>query len=353
MKIVELIERIRYYGRRNKFKSYIKETGFYKKHCKSSVKHIRNFLWKYYYIKYDFLWVYKYYIKYYSFRKDKEVSGNTVYLIIDPSLKYGGLVDRLNVMVGCYYIAKVNGFEFKIISDPPFRIDDYVEVNGYNWLSEKAALSYNLRNVRVIPYIVRGRGIPRLNKGIKQYHVSFVMGHDILQDNNIPDHGILWGQLYNTLFKPREYILRRMKDTGLQENEYIAVHLRFMNALEHVEDRQFNSLPSEKQEKLIARCFGGISKILAENNTHPVVIFSDSNVFLKLVKVLPVYVLEGKVGHISYNKETEFCAKAFFDFYMISKARKIYAIRAPEMYTGGYSSHAAMVGYKEVIIVKV
>jgi hypothetical protein len=163
----------------------------------------------------------------------------------------------------------------------------------------------------------------------------------------------LWGELYNALFKPKACILQRIKDTGFAENEYIAVHLRFINALEHFEDDQYNSIPPVKQEQLIQRCFAGIRGIMEENEGQAVLIFSDSNVFLNRVKEMRVHVLDGKAGHILYHQEADIFTKVFLDFYMISKARKVYVIRAPEMYATVYSHYAAMVGYKDVIKIEV
>jgi hypothetical protein len=339
--------------KRNRIRYYIRRHRFYQKYFRRLARNIRHFYWKHTYIKYELYWKYKYYSRNYSFRKDKEVEGNTLYCILDRASAAGGLVDRLKNIVGCYYIAKVNGFDFKIITEAPFLLSDCLEVNTHDWLAGKEELSYSLKNSRVILYVVNGRSIPTLNKSIKQYHVCLFKGLDILEYNDIQDYAVLWGKLFNSLFKPKDSILQSIKDTGFAEDEYIAVHLRFINALEHLEDTQYNAIPPEKQEKLIQRCFAGIREILSESEGKPVVIFSDSNVFLNRVKELPVHVLDGKVGHIAYSKEADILHKAFVDFYMISRARRVYAIRAREMYDSVYSHYAARAGYKEVIKVEV
>ncbi|MDB8909660.1 hypothetical protein, partial [Parabacteroides merdae] len=72
---------------------------------------------------------------------------------------------------------------------------------------------------------------------------------------------------------------------------------------------------------------------------------SDSKVFLERVKVLPVIVLDGKVGHISFTENThEVAMKTFVDFYAISKASRVIRILAPEMYNTVFSYYAAVLG---------
>ena len=68
-------------------------------------------------------------------------------------------------------------------------------------------------------------------------------------------------------------------------------------------------------------------------------------VFLERVKVLPVIVLDGKVGHISFTENThEVAMKTFVDFYAISKASRVIRILAPEMYNTVFSYYAAVLG---------
>jgi hypothetical protein len=287
-------------------------------------------------------------MKYYSFGKDKEINGNTLYFIIDPEIGHPGLCDRYKAIIGCYYISKMNGFDFKIIFETPFRLDDYLDFNEHDWRAGKEDLSYSLRNARVIPYN-GGAKIPRLNKSVKQYHVYSYIGYDILYTNRIPDHKILWGTLYNSLFKPKDFIIQKINESGFEKNKYIAVHLRFVNALEHFEGDQFNTVSEMKKEELIQRCFTGIRSIIAANENMPVIVFSDSDTFLKRIKELPVHVLDGKIGHISFHKEKEVVVKTFLDFYMIGRAQKVFVIHAPEIYPTVYSYYAALADYKDVI----
>ena len=329
---MDIIERI---------KCYLRANTYYKKYFQTHVNDMRYFCRSC-----------RYYMKYYSFGKDKQVEGNTLYFIIDPEIKHPGLSDRYKAIVGCYYIAKINGFDFKIIFETPFRLSDYLDINEHDWRAKKDDLSYSLQNSRVIPYNGGGK-IPRLRNSVRQYHVYSYIGYDILETNRVPDYKILWGTLYHSLFKPRDFILRKIKETGFEKNTYIAVHLRFVNALEHFEGDQFNMVPEKKKEELVQRCLAAIKHIIDTNKDIPILVFSDSNTFLHRVKELPVHVLDGKIGHISFHQENEVMVKTFLDFYMISDARKVFVIHAPEMYPTVYSYYAALAGYKDVITVDV
>jgi hypothetical protein len=324
-----------------RIKCYLRANRYYKKYFQTRVNDMRYAVRKY-----------KYYAKYYSFKKDREIRGNTLFFIIDPAIKHPGLSDKFKAIAGCYYISKINGFDFKIIFETPFCLNDYLDTNECNWVAKRDDLSYSLKNSRVIPYNGGGK-IPRLNKSVGQYHVYSYIGYDILESNGIPDYKTLWGTLYNSLFKPKDFIVQEMKATGFGKNKYIAVHLRFVNALEHFEEHYYNAVSQDKKEELIQRCQAGIRTIMDAHKGIPVIVFSDSNVFLTRVKELPVHVLDGKIGHISFNKEKDVITKTFVDFYMISEAQRVYVIKAPEMYATVFSCYAARAGYKDVTTINV
>lgn len=268
-------------GYLEKIKYILRGSRYYRKYFQTTVNSLR-----YYFRNLHYYW------QLYSFKKDREVSGNTLYFIIDPNIKHPGLVDRFKAIVGLFYVAKINGFDFKVIFNHPFKLEEYLSVNKYNWIANQSELSYSLQNVRLIPYNGSGK-IPRLSKTIKQYHVYCYIG----------------------------------------------------NALENFEKDQFNSLTEDKRENLIQRCLKGIRLIIDQNKNKQIVVFSDSKVFLERVKVLPVIVLDGKVGHISFTENThEVAMKTFVDFYAISKASRVIRILAPEMYNTVFSYYAAVLG---------
>lgn len=181
--------------------------------------------------------------------------------------------------------------------------------------------------------------------GNKQYHVYCYIGYDIISSNHVLDAESVWRNLFLELFKPSQALNECLNCCSLDSSGYVAVHLRFVNALENFEKDQFNSLTEDKRENLIQRCLKGIRLIIDQNKNKQIVVFSDSKVFLERVKVLPVIVLDGKVGHISFTENThEVAMKTFVDFYAISKASRVIRILAPEMYNTVFSYYAAVLG---------
>ncbi|GHT05552.1 hypothetical protein FACS189440_21720 [Bacteroidia bacterium] len=321
-----------------KIKHYLRNNPFYIKHFQIPINNGRYFVRDC-----------SYYFKKYTLKKDKSVQGNTLYFIIDPDRSHPGLVDRFKAIVGCYYIAQQSGFDFKLIFDHPFKLRTYLQPNVCDWYAEPDSLSYSLQNSKILSY--NGFEIPKLNKKYRQYHVYNYIGYDILRSNKLPDFNALWGTLYRELFFPEKRVIQAIESLGIVENSYIAIHLRFINALGMIEEGHFNLLSSEEdKEALILRCIAGIKKIIADYPDKKVLIFSDSSLFLERIKQskLPVIILDGEPGHISYvkNNPDDVVMKTFIDFYMMSRASKIIAIRAPEMFSSNFSDYAALVGNK-------
>ena len=322
---MELVERI---------KCVLRQNDFYKKHCQTRVNDCRY-------------WVrnLNYYVTLYSWKIDKEINDHTVYFIIDPNISHPGLIDRLKAIVGTYYIAKQNGFDFKIIFTHPFLLHDYLNNASQHWIASFEDLSYSLQNTRLLSYNGGGK-VPKLNKNVKQYHVYCYIGYDILYENRIANGEQIWSELFEELFEPAPVLKQALQVyQQLPSNGYIAIHLRFVNALEQFEENQFNFLNREQQEQLIQRCLNAIRVIMNRNTSNQIVVFSDSTVFLNRVrKELPVIVLDGEIAHVSFVATKEVILKTFADFYMMSKAECIIRILGAEMYVSAFSYYAAVLG---------
>jgi len=326
-------------------KYYLRKNSFYKKHLQTPINNCRYFTRNC-----------VYYYKKYSIRKDKEVQGSTLFFIIDPDKNHPGLTDRLKVIVCCYYIAKVNGLDFKIIFDQPFQLAQYLKPNLCNWVADWNSLSYSVQNSKLISY--NGVTIHKLNKQKKQYHIYNYIGYDIFETNHFPNAKELWRQLFQELFIPEKHLQQRILSCNMPPKTYFAIHLRFVNALENFEPGHFNVLSPEQQENLINRCIHAIQQIIQQSEGKPILVFSDSQRFLDTVKtILPnVVILDGKIGHISYTDQRQLdnvVSKTLVDFYMIAQAEKIFAIRAREMYNSVFSYYAALVYNTQFTIIKV
>lgn len=319
-----------------KLKCFLRTNKYYKKYCQTSVNDCRY-------------WCrgLKYYKSLYHWDLDKEIDGNTVFFIIDPAISHPGLADRMKAIIGTYYIAQQNGFDFKIIFEHPFHLKDYLASAHYASLDE---LSYSLKNSRVLAYNGGGR-VPKLSRSVKQYHIYNYIGYDILETNQIGDYKKLWGNLYRQLFTPTPLLQDALNAIALDSNTYVAVHLRFVNALEQFEDNQFNFLSANDKEKLIKKCQQGIIEIQKRYSDKKIVVFSDSSVFLSRVKTdMPgILVLDGTVGHISFSTEGDVVLKTFVDFYEMGRASLVIRVLTKEIYPTVFSYYAALSDGKDCV----
>ncbi len=319
-----------------KLKYFLRQNPFYKKYLEVRVDNFR-------------FWIHnlKYYYNKYSWRKDKTVDGHTVYFIIDPDVPHPGLVDRLNSIVGAYYIAKTNGFDYKVIFTHPFILSDYLACASHNWKASFNDLSYSLKNSKLLAYNGAGK-VPKLRKRVKQYHIYCYMGYNILFANKIGDYNKIWRELFMELFQPVPVLRQALQVyEKLQEKGFIAAHLRFANALENFESSYYNFLDKEQKEILIQKCLDAIRFIITQNHEEQVVVFSDSTLFLDRVqKELPVIVLDGKIGHISFSNSDDVILKTFVDFFMISQSKQVIRIWSSEMYMSTFPYYAAIAGGK-------
>lgn len=326
----------------SKIVEYIKHTlrcnSFYKKHCQGRINSMRYWCMDL-----------QVYLRQYSWRKDREVTGNTVYFIFDPTQKHPGMTDRVKVIVCCYWIAKQNGFDFKVVYDRPHRLSDYLGDNIVPWEAERSELSYSLQNSRLLSYN-GSRPMPHLSKRVKQYHIWHYIGINILINNKIPDASRIWSECFNELFKPSPRLASAFQATGLVPRKYAAVHLRFVNALEHFEDGFFNAISPAEQLLLIDRCLAALADIRQQCHDLPLYVFSDSTRFLTVAREAGYLSLEGQIGHISFSNDSDTLLKAFLDSYAISQSAKAYRVLGGSMYDSTFPYYAAMMGGKDCLV---
>ena len=326
-------------------KYYLRKNPLYKKYLQTPINNCRYFVSNC-----------VYYYKKYSIRKDKDLYGSTLFFIIDPGKNHPGLTDRLKVIVCCYYLAKKNEMDFKIIFDHPFVLQHYLKPNLCNWIADWSELSYSIQNSKIISY--NGVTIHKLKKQKKQYHIYNYIGYDIFETNHFPNAKELWGQLFLELFVPNKQLQQQIQSFSVLHKAYFSVHLRFVNALENFEPGHFNVLSFEQQDNLINRCISAIQLIIQNSNGKPIIVFSDSQRFLDTIKtILPdIIILGGNIGHISYADRKQLdnvVSKTLIDFYTMAQAEKIFSIRAYEMYNSVFSYYAALVYNTQFMIINV
>ena len=293
---------------------------------------IRNFLYR---------------IKCFSIRPSK-IEEKTMIFYMDPNRKYPGFVDILKAIIGCYYIAKMNGYKFKIHFGTPFQLSKYLSPvsEANDWMlsaSEKTGINKLNISTGLINYYGIGK-IPRLTKA--RYQVRNFIGWNILQRNNMMDWEKKWHELYHELFQPSDYLRKKLSEFEFKENGYIAIHIRFVNALELAEP-DFPQVPLNEDEKenLIYSCIAK-NKELESTESCKAVVFSDSNYFLSKCHDMNIFVLEGNVGHVTYNQNAEIILKMFIDLNMIARAKKVFSLRNDNLYASAFPLYGSIIGGK-------
>ena len=278
--------------------------------------------------------------------------GNQLFFFVQEGYpqSHPGLVDRFKAIVGLYYIAKCNGFDFQLVYDTPFLLDKYLQPNKYNW-NQEYAVSRNWKDVKLIEY-GGFTSIPQLSRKIPQYHCYYYEGLNVLRMAQIEDWKKVWGELYRELFKPSNY-LQELLDRYVPKKEYVAVHVRFVNALEKFEEGYESNLTEAEKKQLIDVSLFKIEQI-RQKEQKEVYVFSDSARFLSEVqkkgyRTLPVE----NIGHISFQNDSSVHDKTFIDFYAMSMSDKVYSIQGEYTYSSVFSQFAAIIGEKEYEIVKI
>lgn len=278
----------------------------------------------------------------------------TFFFVISPAARHPGLADRLKAIVSCYSVAKANGYAFRIVFKEPFALERYLAPNRVDWVAGYEDLHYVLGHTRFYDEMRliaeddwRGRTL--LPPG-KEYHCYAYVGNR--QPNVFPESGYRWTDLFRELFRPSrqlENALAPYLAAGGGRCGYIAVHLRFVNALENFEEVSCcdNALHSEEdRQRLVERCREGILRICRRHGGTPVMVFSDSRRFLGSLGGLPVIVPDsGNIGHISFDGDDATTLKTFTDLMAMANARTVYRIDAPELYAwSGFARVAASIG---------
>lgn len=271
------------------------------------------------------------------------------YFILDKRFQHPGLADRLKAIVSCYYIAIQNGYKFKIIADEPYSILPYLKPASVDWIGNFEDLEYSLNDT--ISYNFQPwKGIPRFKRQ-KQIHCFNYVGESVFPHIK---EGILWGDLFSELFTPTDELGKAISLCNMPSYGYVAVHLRFVNSLEHFEGNYQKHLSKKTKINLIKRCKGALEKICKETHGIPVYVFSDSKVFLDSLNNLPVRVLNtNHIAHIGNKLNKDSAMKTFVDFFIMSKANCIYRIVTEGMYPSEFCLYAAKLGNKPFIKIEI
>lgn len=279
---------------------------------------------------------------------------NVFFFVFDPNFSHPGLADRFKAIVSCYYIAKINNYEFKIVHPFPYKLSDFVVENSVKWESSASYLEYSIVGTKFFVYTGLIKGLKCHLIPDKQYHCYSYKGDDIFYVNGVKNFGKEFGRLFNELFLPSPKLKAAIDSTGLKPKEYIAIHARFVNTLDSFESSKYPKLSPKKQTELLERCKNKLEEVINKEKPFPVVVFSDSKRFLDYIKNLNVVLLDSKnVEHISYSTNDDAILKTYLDFFLISRARTVYRMISQELYATNFSLYASYVGNAEEIELEV
>ena len=268
-------------------------------------------------------------------------AGKKLFFILDPKQKHPGFADRLKVFCCLHRIAQHSGMEIKLVLDEKFPLERYLEPANNDWRASWTDLSHCRSEVKLTAYNGGKHKLPVICTDKPQTHIYNYIGLDIIRRTEGNQWRNVWKRHFDQMFKPTEY-LQSLLSQYAQNEPYTACHIRFVNALDHLEDGYYNELTADDQQKLIDKCLAALTDI-RQQEKRPLLIFSDSERFLNAAKEHGFGRIEGgKIGHVSFCSEA--MEKTVIDFFMLSKAQRIIRLTCPEVYGSTFPIYASFVG---------
>lgn len=278
-----------------------------------------------------------------------------VIAMFDGRKRHGGLADRLRGIATTWLFCRERGLDFRIHFVSPFRLEEYLQPNAYDWRIDPEQISYNIKDARPV-YISSSNRYAERDKAFQRKMAEKFFGENYLQLHSYTNMRFdeeRFGEAFHELFRPQpwlqELIDRELEKLGGAGN-FIAISTRFMELLgdfnEH-RDREAAGLPEAEREALLARCGAELERIHLAHPEERILVTSDSKRFLEyaterfdFVRTLP-----GRIGHIDVAgaDEREVHTKTFLDFLVLAEAKQHYYLVGGGMYRGNFSRRAAQI----------
>lgn len=277
-----------------------------------------------------------------SYNSDKGLFGEKeVVFMVDGLLNHGGLSDRFNGIISTYAICKFKQYPFRISWTFPFHLDDYLNPRDYDWSIDESShevVKNHSTKALVVLNDPNGRGLLNLNLR-RQTHVYANM--NLLSVINRKYHTeYKWHELFQELFKPAAGIEQQLKiHTERIGTDYIGIVFRFQQLLGDFKEGSYPTLNQTERKKLIEKCLNAVSTIRKRHTNDAVLVTSDSKTFLENVERLDkCYIIPGEIVHIMFTHDASYNTymKSFIDFFMLSRAKKVYSVVTSEMTIDGH-----------------
>ena len=287
--------------------------------------------------------------KFFEFRC--KAKGSRMVIFMTEGTEFTGLADRIRCVISAYAVAKEYNLPFFVYHDKGFELTKYLEPADIDWRIEKADIRRGLNNVSLLWF---KDSWPRLSPTRKEYHWYWSL--NLFELGVVPAHIGTFSSLFWQLFKmsPRleSLVGDALQHLQLEENGYIAVHIRFLNFFEAVEERcdAVNGTATQEEQREMIQRVNDTLETIYQDCRKPIVLFSDSNKFLAAPHPDFTRQLPGHVGHIlCCEQQDDVTDKAFVDMMIMSQAERVYSITGPQIYGGGFSRIAAFIGDKPFI----
>lgn len=310
-----------------------------------SIKEIKSTVGKNHYCRvvYNSLRECMLYSRFYHWSLTKSIQESSCVFMIDGRLHHGGLADRFRGICIYFALCKIKKVPFYVNYVYPFKLEDFLMPNLYNWRINENDISYNVRNA----YLQVSLGDEIYFKSFKQnkqMHVYSNLGN-LTDLNKKFNTSYTYKSLFEELFKPSEFLASKLK---IIKNEiggqYIGVSFRFQHLLGDILEGRYPVLNEEKKSLLIKSCMDKLNQICDENKEYKVLVTTDSNTFLSILKNNSrIYLIQGSIAHVDVTNDAgkDVYTKEFLDFYMLRGAVKIYNIGGGGLKLSGFPMFAA------------
>ncbi|MDE6006905.1 MAG: hypothetical protein K2G67_05075 [Muribaculaceae bacterium] len=255
----------------------------------------------------------------------------------DGRLAHGGLSDRLSGLISTYDYCKTHNRIFKVNWDFPYKLEEFLEPNNYDWRVQKEELSFSKHQTSVLRLTImwdiwKQRKYANRYLGRHQNQVHLYTNMKYFFPCNFK-------YLFQELFKPSPLLENAIQKQLLKLNgDYVSITFRFQQLLGDFKEGHYPTLKNETSRKeLINKCLKYIEFV---KTRHPevstILVTSDSVTFLKAATTYNfVHVIPGKVVHVDNDgrkSDKSIHLKSFIDLFLIAHAKKIYNVIIPPLY---------------------
>lgn len=269
--------------------------------------------------------------------------------VSEPYMKHSGLFDKLKGIVSIYALSKIHNTCFQIHFVSPFLLSRYIVPNVCKWNISDIHFNYPSTKF-VIANSIYKSPLWKKRKGETHYNYTFDVLDDIKERYGVSYD---WGDLYNELFKPSDYLLDcinlyKRKLGG----DFIAIHFRMVNLLgdQTETNLDFKTLPNDKRLRLMNDCLDIVHKLKIDQGVDNVLVLTDSNTFSEYLNSVAsdIFMVPGVIKHIGNNRSLDDSAilKVFVDYYLISQAKYVYSIVGRGLYRSAFPEYAAKIGHR-------